>query len=67
MTSRDQRLAATKYAGRKSATETAREKSRTVPVAEDPMEAMRRAVALPRTEESRGRAAAHKRGLPRLG
>jgi hypothetical protein len=71
MTSRDQRLAATKYAGKKSASQAAREKSRgrTVPqaVAEDPMEAMRRAIAAPRTEESRGRAEAHKRSLPRLG
>lgn len=82
MTSRDQRLAQ-KYAaqGKTSATDakTAKETARRerqesraarrapAPVAEDPMEAMRRAIAAPRTEESRQRARAHQRSLPRLG
>jgi hypothetical protein len=80
---RDRKLAA-KYAaqGRKSATETARERatrpsrgSRTVetPASSVPdnsgggvMGAMRRVLAEPRTDASRDRAAAHKRNLPPL-
>lgn len=38
-----------------------------LPGVEDPMDAMRRAVATPRDAASRGRASSHKRGLPRLG
>jgi len=69
MTSRDQRLAATKYAGRKSASTEAREKtSRKAPaVAEDPMDGMRRALSQPRTQESVDRARAQQRSLPPLG
>lgn len=69
MTSRDQRLAQTKYAGRKSATQTAREKTtRKAPaVADDPMEGMRRALAEPRSQESVNRARRHQRILPPLG
>lgn len=68
MSSRDQRLAATKYAGKKSASQSAREKtSRKAPaVAEDPMEGMRRALAQPRSQESIDRAHAHQRNLPPL-
>jgi len=65
--SRDQRLAETKYAGRKSATQEAREKKSAPQVAEDPMEGMRRAVAAPRTRESIDRARAHRRSLPPFG
>lgn len=68
MTSRDQRLAQTKYAGKKSASAKAAEKRRTAPsVAEDPMNAMRRALAEPRSQESVDRAHRHQSGLPRLG
>ncbi|WGV35846.1 hypothetical protein SEA_FRANKENWEENIE_160 [Streptomyces phage Frankenweenie] len=70
MPSRDQRLAATKYAGKKSASQAAREKtsrrSTPPPVAEDPMEGMRRALAQPRSQESIDRAHAHQRNLPPL-
>ena len=68
MTSRDQRLAQTKYAGKKSASQKAAEKSRTAPtVAEDPMDGMRRALAQPRAQESIDRAPASKRNRPPLG
>mgnify|MGYP001589379126 CR=1 FL=1 len=68
MSSRDRRLAETKYAGRKSASESASEKSRgKTQVSEDPMAAMRRAVSAPRSQESIDRAHAHQRGLPPLG
>lgn len=69
MTSRDQRLAQTKYADRKSATATAREKAmrRAPAVAEDPMNGMRRALAQPRSQESVDRARRHQRSLPPLG
>lgn len=71
MPSRDQRLAATKYAGRKSASQAAQEKTSrrasTPQVAEDPMDAMRRALAQPRSQESIDRARAHQRNLPPLG
>lgn len=67
MSSRDQRLAATKYAGKKSASQEAREKTRPTQVAEDPMEGMRRALAQPRSQESIDRARAHQRSLPPLG
>lgn len=71
MSKRDQRLAATKYAGRKSASQQAAEKKAPrrgtpPPVAEDPMEGMRRALGQPRTQESIERAHAHKRSLPPL-
>lgn len=85
MSSRDQRLAA-KYAaqGKKSATETAREREATrasqatrvssTPSSSVPsgsgggvMAGMRRALSQPRTQESRDRAAAHKKSLPPLG
>lgn len=63
MSRRDERLAA-KYAakGMKSATETNREKQSSKTV-EDPMDAMRRAIAAPRTQGSLDNAAAHKRRL----
>lgn len=68
MSSRDRRLAETKYAGRKSASESASEKSRgRTQVSEDPMAAMRRAIAAPRTQESVDRARTHQRNLPPLG
>lgn len=67
MVSRDQRLAQTKYAGKQSASATAAAKSKPTKVAEDPMDAMRRALAQPRTQESVDRAHAHQRSLPPLG
>jgi hypothetical protein len=67
MPSRDQRLAATKYAGKKSASQTAREKAKPAKVAEDPMETMRQLVAQPRSQASIDRARAHQRNLPPLG
>lgn len=71
MPSRDQRLAATKYAGKKSASQEAKEKTSrraSAPqVTEDPMDAMRRALAQPRSQESVDRAHAHRRNLPPLG
>lgn len=66
MSERDRRLAETKYAGRKSASEKAAEKSR-AKTAEDPMTVMRRVIAEPRSEESRQRAQRHNRSLPPLG
>jgi hypothetical protein len=66
MSSRDRRLAQTKYAGKKSASEKAAEKSR-AKTAEDPMTVMRRVIAEPRSEESVQRARRHNRSLPPLG
>lgn len=83
MSERDRRLAEKyKAQGKKSATETARERatrpSRGSRTTETPsssvpadsgggvMGAMRRALAQPRTQESRDRAKAHQRNLPPL-
>lgn len=64
MSKRDERLAATKYKNHESASAKNDRKSK---MSGDPMEAMRSAVSAPRTEASKGRAASHRRGLPRLG
>lgn len=65
---RDQRLAQTKYAGKQSASARAAEKRKSAPsVAEDPMDAMRRVLAQPRSQESVDRANRHQQGLPPIG
>lgn len=65
MSERDRQKAATKYAGKESASDRAKRKEGAS--GGDVRAAMRRMTIEPRSEESKGRAQRHKAGLPRLG
>lgn len=64
MSSRDRRLAETRYAGRQSASEKARAAKGGT---ESSRAAMQRVIVQPRSQESLDRAAKHKGNLPPLG